>query len=127
MADPGKGRRSVQPSSEGYREVKNDAVEALVHDLARLDSQTAYAVIEEARELAHEEWLLAQEQAQGTRSGQPELQPGSAKTEPPSGDDLAWLSECLEAARREVQDGDGITVDEHRRRNAERLARVGTA
>ncbi len=47
-----------------------DAIEALAEDLARLDSATAHAVIEEARELARARWLL-NEIRLGEESGEP--------------------------------------------------------
>jgi len=47
-----------------------DALEAFEEDVAQLDSATAHAVIEEARELARSAWLRWQIQ-QGEDSGEP--------------------------------------------------------
>ena len=46
------------------------AIDAFARDLARLDSASAHAVIEEARELARAQWLRLQIRT-GDESGEP--------------------------------------------------------
>lgn len=48
----------------------SQAIEALARDLEKLDSATAHAVIEEARELARAQWLRGQIRL-GEESGEP--------------------------------------------------------
>ena len=48
----------------------SQAIEALSRDLEQLDSATAHAVIEEAREMARAQWLRQQIRA-GDESGNP--------------------------------------------------------
>ena len=45
-----------------------------------------------------------------------------AEDELPDNDDLAWAVESVEASRRDVGQGRGLTVEEHQARNAGRLA-----
>ena len=40
-------------------------------------------------------------------------------------DDLVWAVNAVEVARRDVAEGRTITLEEHRARNAARLARIG--
>ena len=40
-------------------------------------------------------------------------------------DDLAWAGDAVAEARRDVAEGRTISLEEHRARNAERLARIG--
>jgi uncharacterized protein (DUF433 family) len=49
-----------------------------------------------------------------------------AENEMPDDDDLAWAAESIEAARRDVAEGHGMLLEEHRVRNAARLARLGS-
>jgi hypothetical protein len=48
----------------------SDAIDALARDLEQLDSATAHAVIEEAREMARAQWLRQQIRI-GEESGEP--------------------------------------------------------
>lgn len=57
---------SIVQSQVPYR----DAIDALAHELARLDSAAAHAVIAEAREMARAEWLRMQIRI-GEESGEP--------------------------------------------------------
>jgi Arc/MetJ-type ribon-helix-helix transcriptional regulator len=41
-------------------------------------------------------------------------------------DGLDWAIESVEAARAEVSEHGGLSINEHRQRNAERLARLRT-
>ncbi|MGE0372934.1 MAG: hypothetical protein AB7Q01_13710 [Gammaproteobacteria bacterium] len=45
-----------------------------------------------------------------------------AEREAEGSDDLAWAKPFVDEARASVARGDGITLDEHRARNASRLA-----
>jgi hypothetical protein len=48
----------------------SEAIDAFARDLARLDSASAHAVIEEAREMARSQWLRMQIRL-GEESGEP--------------------------------------------------------
>ena len=50
-----------------------------------------------------------------------------AEDELPDDEALEWLADSVEAARAEVAEGRGMALDEHRSRNAQRLARLDRA
>lgn len=66
----GGNRVKVSPMSTKSQPPDSQAIEALARDLEKLDSATAHAVIDAAREMAHAQWLRQQIRI-GEDSGEP--------------------------------------------------------
>jgi Arc/MetJ-type ribon-helix-helix transcriptional regulator len=74
---------------------------------------------------AHTEWLQAQV-ADGTFSSVDEAIAELIEVQMYLGDEeLAWASDAVAEARCDVAEGRTMSLDEHRTRNAQRLARLG--